>query len=244
MRKPNIIIIILTILLTKFSFSQTYLAPIQDVNTQLWGFIDLEGKIKIPYKYLYVEEFSEGLALVFENNSDLDKVYTQYINSNGEIIINLSELDEACKFDMWGTFEYEKGFFSFNDGMAPFLNSENKWGFIDLDGNIAIPCQFDFVGKFSENKAYAIIFGEMTGYIGKDGSWQVTLADKRFQNLYNICDCIYVGRPFNNGVAVMTVVERTMECDVYETILIDKTGKIIYEKANQIGKFTDADNLD
>jgi hypothetical protein len=197
--------------------------------------------MKVPCKYVYAEEFSEGLALVFEYAEDIKAYHSHYINGDGKIVIDLASLNEASKFDMWGTFEFEKGLFSFNDGLAPFVNDENKWGFIDKDGNLVIPCEFDLVGKFSENLAFATIFGKMTGYINKDGSWQITLADERFVNLFDICNCIYSGQPFANGVAVMTVIDRTQICDYYETILINKSGEIIFEKANQIGTFTDTE---
>jgi len=222
-------------------FSQIYLAPVQNQETMLWGYIDTAGNVKIEYKYIYAEEFCEGLALVFEDFGNLNKTHSHYINSEGKIIIDLQAIAEAQKFDMWGTFEYEKGKFNFNDGLACFVNAENKWGFIDKNGEFAIPCQYDEVGIFSENVAYAIMYGSMTGYIGKDGSWAVTIDDKRFVKLYNICNCIYFGEPFKNGVAVMNVVDRTQSCDNYETILINKAGKIIFEKAGQIGNFKNAE---
>jgi len=244
MMKTVAVFVFLSFIFINKLFSQTYLAPVQDPTTMLWGYIDLEGNLIIPYKFIYAEEFSEGLALVFEECSDLKKAHSHYIDSKGNVIIDLTNSEEGSKFDMWGTFEYEKGKFNFYDGMACFVNSENKWGFINKEGEFAIPCQYDEAGIFSESVAYAVINGKMTGYIAKDGSWAVALDDKRFLKLYDECNCIYSGQPFSNGVAVMSVVGRTQECTNYETILINKNGEIIYQKANSIGNFKDADLIE
>jgi len=235
--KTKIYILIIIIFANSNIFSQEYLAPVQNKDN-LWGYINEKGELKIPYKYFYAENFSEGLAFVFENSSEYSQLHSHYINTKGEIVIDLKDMKELQKFDMWGTYMFDKQKFDFNEDLAPFEDSQKKWGFIDKTGKIVIPCQYDEVGKFSEDLAYAIIHGRMTGYIGKDGAWKIELIDDRFDNQY----CFYRGEPFENGIAKMYNVDKTKYCEEYETILINKSGEIIFENANNIGTFINIDD--
>jgi len=230
--KTKICLLLIIIFANSKLFSQEFLAPVQSKDN-IWGYINQKGELKIQFKYFYAENFSEGLAFVFEVADDYSVLHSHYINAKGESVIDLKDMKELQKFDMWGTYMFENGKFSFNEDLAPFVDSQKKWGFIDKSGKIVIPCQYDEVGKFSDGLAYAIIYGKMTGYIGKDGAWKIELTEERFDNQY----CFYRGEPFANGIAKMYNVDKTKYCESYETILIDKTGKIIYENANNIGTF-------
>jgi hypothetical protein len=47
-----------------------------------------------------------------------------------------------------------------------------KWGYIDRNGKLAIPTQFDFAQSFSEGTAAVLAEGKY-GYINKRGSWSI-----------------------------------------------------------------------
>jgi len=213
--------------------AQEYLAPIQN-SEDLWGYIDETGQNVIPFKYFFAENFSEGMAYVFETGNNYSCLKAFYINAKGEKVIDLKNIQEAEKFDMWGSFLFDKGKFNFNQGLAPIIDKKNKWGFIDKTGKLVIPCQYDEVGYFSEDLCYAVMYGKMTGYITKDGAWKIELEDEKFENTA----CFYRGEPFKNGLAKLSSVDKTGICDTYESIIIDKTGKIIVQNAKNIGSFS------
>lgn len=46
------------------------LAPVQNKHRK-WGFVDKQGRMSIPFKYDYVDGFSQGLAKIGARKSDL-----------------------------------------------------------------------------------------------------------------------------------------------------------------------------
>lgn len=98
------------------------------------GYIDTQGKIKIPLQYDDAETFSEGLAAVKQGDR------WGYINADGEMVIQ-------------PTFSMPS---SFHDGRASFRESD-KFGFIDTTGAVIIPAEYDFVESFSDQMAKVIM---------------------------------------------------------------------------------------
>ena len=103
-----------------------------------YGFADEKGKIVIPYKYLYAEEFSEGLALVGKKNSGYG-----FINKEGKEII-------PCQYNQAK---------SFSDGLAAVFKATERmgnmmigrWGFINTEGTLVIPYQYRVVTENFHN---------------------------------------------------------------------------------------------
>lgn len=104
----------------------------------------------------------------------------------------------------------------FNDGLCPFILN-NRWGFIDLDGNVVIEPKFIcYVGdygskpKFSEGLT-AIVDPETerVGFINKNG--EIVIGPK-----------FYSAYTFNEGVAIVGTQD--------DHVIIDKTGKILAQK--------------
>src|SRR5262249_40951629 len=52
------------------------------------------------------------------------------------------------------------------------IQENDKWGYMDREGNIVIPPRFESAADFFEHKA-AVSFGGRTGYIDEVGKWQV-----------------------------------------------------------------------
>ena len=57
------------------------LAPVYNMKSNLWGYIDKKGNLVIDYKWISARSFHEGLACVEENG-----VYG-FINPQGELVI-------------------------------------------------------------------------------------------------------------------------------------------------------------
>lgn len=116
-----------------------------------YGYIDRNGKIKIPAVYSYAENFSEGLAAVKFNGK------WGYIDKQGNIIIE-PQFERANEFC---------------EGMAA-VKINGKYGFIEKNGNVAISPKYKFVpfGKFSGG--FAIVNEEMNrkdNFIDKKGNF-------------------------------------------------------------------------
>lgn len=95
------------------------------------GYIDQTGKIVIQPNYLWGGKFCEGLARV----RNVKKTYG-YINKQGNPI-NKKFLDGALDFC---------------EGVAPVMIN-NKWGYMNQNGEIVIEPQFDEAEKFDNGLA-------------------------------------------------------------------------------------------
>lgn len=85
----------------------------------LWGFSSPSGELLIECKWKGVNTFSEGLAPVRDVQSNL----CGYINKSDSLVI-------PYKWNVAGLF---------SEGLAK-VKLNNKWGFIDREGNEIIPC--------------------------------------------------------------------------------------------------------
>ena len=80
----------------------------------------------------------------------------------------------------------------FHNGFALIANSETgKFGYLNQQGELAIPCQFDYAYEFSCGLARVVVDGKV-GYIGTDGYYVV---DPRFDWAYD----------FSEGLALVEV---------------------------------------
>jgi len=121
-----------------------------------WFYIDRKGKSIIHpffWPFATAESFAEGLARV---NLLRWGVGTQfgYINNAGRIVIDLQ-------------FDYgDEGAGRFSAGLAP-VSLHGKWGYIDVNGNLAIQPKFDYALPYSGGLARVNIGGPGSG----DSKW-------------------------------------------------------------------------
>lgn len=142
------------------------------------GFIDMQGNVKIPFKFYYSEywfnytavftcNFSEGLAPMI--NSD---VKWGYIDKSGNLAIPFV-YDEATPFHKGSAlvakgnllgmidknnnvilpFEFENGVFT---GNVYAMCQNNKWGIYSSQGKCITPCQYDQFITFVEGYATVV----------------------------------------------------------------------------------------
>lgn len=101
-----------------------------------WGFIDINGKLIVPFKYDNIDPLRGGFALVniggkYETVGQGDQVMGGkwgFIDKTGKEVIPL--IYNAAK--------------EFSDGLAAIKSGE-KWGFIDGTGKIIIPIIYNWI---------------------------------------------------------------------------------------------------
>lgn len=139
-----------------------------------YGFIDVQGHVKIPFMYDNAYSFKEGLAVVENCDGDLG-----FINLSGKEVIPA----KYCRAN------------SFNEGLALVgifsINDNIDYTFINKRGNIVIDCsKYDEVCDFKEGLA-AVERNNLWGFINQNGKEVIPCK-------YNNVDDFY------EGLAVVT----------------------------------------
>ena len=144
-----------------------------------WGFISEDGKYAINAQYKEATVFSDGLAWVVTENSA-----PSAINTDGEVKFTLQDAEQVRRFQ---------------GGLAAFLvvneEGEEKWGFVDKDGRIAINPQFDSVSNFSDGLCGVMNSEGKWGFIDKEGKISINY---QFDGV----------RDFKNGMAIVQSAEK------------------------------------
>lgn len=146
------------------------LAPVK--NNGRWGYIDLKGAVVIDFLFDDAWCFSEGLAAV-----KLNEKYG-YINNEGKVVIDCT---------------YESSY-DFHKGVAVVQDEENKFGFINRNGEWVIKPEYDAVdlGRFdyewTKNNVVRIQKGDLWG-VAKvlDGNVEIIIIPK-YTKLYPYVD--------------------------------------------------------
>jgi len=111
------------------------LALYQEEESQLWGYLDLEGKVVIPARFEMAGLFYDGLAAVVLEGK------TGYIGHDGELVI-------PCQFEAIDS--YDQG--HFQNGAAMVTDSEGYELVIDKTGRQLSPHRYDLLDDgFSPN---------------------------------------------------------------------------------------------
>ncbi len=122
--------------------AQTYVTQVKAKNGR-WGYINIKGEIIIPTKFQKCLQFTDNLAVVFDDES---KQY-YFLNVKGERV-----KAELPKFTINGGY-YSNGNSLFADGLLAVENG--KWGYLNNSGKLVIPVQYIEASVF--NSGYAIV---------------------------------------------------------------------------------------
>jgi len=188
-----------------------------------WGYIDRDGKMVIPPRFAEVEAFRGGRAVVrtgtaYAKNSGLiDRNGTfvvepryEQIGRIGDGFWSIGNTDPAYRghgeppllsqlVDADGHLVSKQAYNSFGammDGLMSVCRNE-RCGFMDIKGKLAIPLKYKSTGDFQEGLAAVTSDGDRYGFIDRDG--RLVLA-ARYDSLGPHNEHFNPG-PFVNGVA-------------------------------------------
>ena len=175
-----------------------------------YGFVDSEGKLVIPYQYDFALDFSDGMALVCDENG-----WIGYINTKGELVIPY-QYDNPS----------ERNGNDFHEGLcAVVVDGEHEWfSYIDKTGKLAFPGVFSQDGDFSEGLAAVSTTGEdlQRGYIDHSGKMVITLPEGCW------------GRKFHDGVAQILKRDSCFIINKAGKRLFQVKGDIVYKGSDII----------
>ena len=140
-----------------------------------YGFIDKSGKEIIPCSWKFADDFSKGTALVEDYSGNcfvIDKsgnVIEEYkrVNSSENLVAEQTE-DNNDAYNNSDTKEWYD-IYPYKEGLARVVDFNDKYGFIDEQGNIAIPCEWKYADDFHDGLAYVANAEGDHGYIDKSG---------------------------------------------------------------------------
>ena len=208
---PFILLFVTTILIGSCNKSKDSLSlfPVKLCNK--WGYVDATGKYVINPQFVYANAFSDGLALVVNDNMKMG-----FIGIDGKYRIN-------------PIYDYAA---SFSEGLACVLFENGKPQFIDQEGNIVFQVDFLDHGSVleeSENEGFRYYFVDNCTHF-EDGLALVNLnekfgfIDKKGKLIINpIYD---YALDFNEGFAAVAT---TNIHDEIKWGYIDKSGKIVID---------------
>jgi len=205
-----------------------------------YGAIDASGRLVVPSEYEWIDEFSEGRATAFDRDG------SRVIDESGRVLTK-----KAYAF----VGKYHEGRALFSE----LRGDTYLYGYLDRDGNEAIPAAFREAGDFADGKAVVKIAENEFALIGPAGERKATYPfafvgvpgdgllsfRKAEDGKYGYID--ESGRtviepkyteanPFREGRAVVNVGENFKN----EYGLIDRTGAFVVEpKYNEIRQLGD-----
>ncbi|MDQ3111646.1 MAG: WG repeat-containing protein [Bacteroidota bacterium] len=122
-------------------------------STNHWGYINEQGEEIVPLKYGGGSAFSSGFALVRDSTANR---FFGIVNNKGLEIL-------PCQFP---------GVLNFRNGYAAVGTKEGKWGFINENGELVLPCKLGHpIDGFDE---FGLCKMSRDGYIDIHGTefWQ------------------------------------------------------------------------
>lgn len=222
------------------------LAPVR--IGEKYGYIDTSGNVAIPARYDDAYSFSEGLAFVALQIDDNYNYRYFFIDKEGKEVVSL--IGEPY-------YQGEGGpaFTEFHDGLLAIYQNE-KFGFMNKEGEMVVPCVYDEVYDFHDGHA-AVRIGDLWGFIDTTGKQVINvqyiwveefsegMAAVQQNQCWGFVDAegkmiihpVYtqVG-PFSEGVAKVA----TGRWPKYSVGFVDKTGQIVipmnFEAANNFSE--------
>ena len=181
------------------------------IQNDLWGFIDVSGKMVIQPQYQSASNFSENRALVRTPEPDPQILC---IDSSGKTVFKLSP-------DWIYMADYKEGLARLKD------KNLNMYGYLDLNGNVAIPFKYSSAGAFHDGLASV--------EIKKDDKFQYGFINKKGETVIPMDGNMKFG--FSDGMAEVRVWGKDGRAGFG---YIDTTGKIVIEpKYRKVGSFSE-----
>lgn len=252
-------------------------ASVKTAQGTKWGYVDERGQFVIPPQFDYAEDFqNNGLAIVTVRNKSgvinrtgrfvippLYESITQFSEGLAQVITDqgFQVIDESGTIRTKQPYSYIS---MYQEGRAVFYtpNEQNvdQYGYLDRQGNVAIPAQFQSAGDFHNGKAvvqlkqneYALINlkGERLHtypylYVGplRDGLLAFQQASNNLYGYINERGEVVIAPTYASAQAFeagRAVVNTSQDFSVNQYGLIDKKGRFIikpeYNMINLLGQ--------
>jgi|GEM_PF-902155 len=128
-------------------------------NNAIWGYFHYKtGEIVIQPEYEYAGAFYGDRACIIKNGK------IGYIDYTGNIVIDIIWDEIKCGKPHW---KFQNGEHIAEEEQW-LVRKDDKWGYINRDGKIIIPLDFDYATLFHENRAEVKI-GKKFGCINVNG---------------------------------------------------------------------------
>jgi hypothetical protein len=177
---------------------------IEFINENKYGYADLKGNIVIPPTYDYATDFSEGYAVV----SFYDQFNIQIINKHGGIVLSTDYPFDVIRYKD----KISEGLLCVNS------NSGDGSGYIDVNGNIAIPFHFKYTSAFTDGLARVCDKNGLWGFIDKSGEY---IIKPQFE----------MAGDFNEGIAAVYKTDAQNPDAEYYAGFINRDGVLIIDYA-------------
>lgn len=132
-------------------YSQQYVARVMPVGNNKYGYIDETGKYLIKPRYDYCGGFNKyGLAFVYDNLNE----ESYFINIKGDTVIRGNE-----GYRIINPISPHGFYTPFVEGKL-LVRKNRKYGFVDIEGTIVIPLEYDTLDNFNEGYCFGKINNE------------------------------------------------------------------------------------
>ena len=195
-----------------FQFSEG-MARVQLDNK--WGYINLNGEVVVSLDYWYANDFSEGYGHICMSESDLQNpcIDSGIVDKTGNLVIDSRNYD----YQIIGN--VKSGLIS--------VKKDNKYGFIDIEGNVVIDFLYKNVSDFVNDYAVVVTMEDKKLLIGKDGEYVLDLTE--YENAY-IMDEDIIAVTLNDKIGFINFSGDTIADFKYELTNSASEGKIVVKE--------------
>ncbi len=177
----------------------TKLWPAADAKVQNMGYINSKGEMAVEAMYEYAYQYSCGYGCVRLSSNYF------FLDKNGKIAQGTPDFSDGCDHyfyynylgymvnDRWGMVDknfktviqpayYWLGYMS-NEGLVAYkMSREDKYGFLNTKGEIAITAKYDGVGMFQDGVAVVLV-GDKYGAIDTKGQFAINAIYDRLESI-------------------------------------------------------------
>ena len=202
-----------------FSFNDG-LAIVRDNYTEMYGCINREGKIIIPYQYDILFYADEGLLLAFNDEK------MSYINSDGKVICDIVNGENKQYVDS------PAKWISIHDKKFPYVTSMGEWGVKSIDGKVIIPANSSYKSLIVRNEGYIVFRTEYgSGIMDKNGN--ILIKDK-YEYIPYCNGRMFIARMGNEYVAMSMDENIISEYRVNKIVSITSNGFVGIKDDNYV----------
>ena len=197
-------------------------------NEKLCGYIDTKGHEILPPSYEFVGKRHNKYSVVMKNNLwGLFGIENHQLTMIPNVAFLGPCMDNRCKINVGGRYDkndkkttgglwgyvspdgqiviepiYEQ-VFAFHDGVAA-VKQNKKWGFIDINGAMIVPCEYDKVEHSFYNGQGSVIKDDIVFVFDKNGcllsSYELENENNNYYSGYDDTPSVYDNPYYNDNL--------------------------------------------